>query len=334
MTSNEDATTYVLHHNRSWIAELSPAFFAPVMGLAGLGISWRIAGSVLGAPPFVGEVLVLMAFIVFGIMTILSIYRIATCFTVVKAEVMDSTKLVFYPLIPTSGLLLSIGARPYDVDLAAILWMMSAPFNIYLAVLLTSRWIFKPVAKAGIVPAWLFPVVGNGVVPIAGVPLGFVEASWIFFSMGLVLWVLVFSALFQNLVLNDALPAKIMPSVLLLLSPPATFFIAYYELNNGVIDALSYGLIYISLFFLAVSAMNWQKLILVPTSITLWSLTFPLAALTISFLLFYKSLHSLWQGWTAGALLGLTSLSVSYVVISSMIALVRYSGANPTTSKQ
>lgn len=323
-----------LPHKRSWIIELSPAFFAPVMGLAGLGISWRLASSILGVNTYVGEMLVLMAFIVFGIMSILSIYRVFTHFAEIKAEIMDSSKLAFYPLIPTSGLLLSIGARPYDLDIATLLWMTSAPFNIYLAILLTSRWIFKPVARAGIVPAWVFPVVGNGVVPIAGVPLGFAEASWIFFSVGMVLWILVFSAIFQRLVLEDALPAKMMPSVLLLVSPPATFFIAYSELNGGMIDALSYALIYVSLFFLAVSATNWRKLVLVPTSITLWSLTFPLAALTIAFLLFYKSLHSPWQGWTAGALLGITSLSVSYVVIHSVTALFRYSGDKATILKQ
>ena len=315
-----------------WILEsLTPAYFAPVMGVAGLGISWRISSSLLGTPPIVGESLVLVSFVIFFSVSILMIGKALLNPDSVRSEFLDDAKLVFFPLIPTSGLLLSIGARPYSIDLATVLWMMSAPFNFYFAAIITGRWLFNSQSKLNITPAWLFPIVGNGVVPIAGVPLGFIEISWMFFSVGIILWIVVFAALFQRLVFEEFVPKKLAPSLLILLSPPATFFIADFELNAGKINALSYALIYTSLFLFGVFAINWRRLVLVPASIALWSLTFPLAALTIANLLFYESLGQLWQWWTASLLLGLTTLSVSYVFIATATELIRYAGNRPTS---
>ncbi|MBL4874478.1 MAG: SLAC1 anion channel family protein [Rhodobacteraceae bacterium] len=312
-------------HNKQWILEgITPAYFAPVMGVAGLGIAWRISSSQLGTPTIVGESLVLLSFIIFLVVSILMTGKTIFYPASIKSEFLEDAKLVFFPLIPTSGLLLSIGARPYSEDMATVLWMMSAPFNLYFAVLLTGRWLFNAHARHSISPAWLFPIVGNGVVPIAGVPLGFIEISWMFFSVGIVLWIVVFAALFQRLVFDAFVPAKLAPSLLIILSPPATFFIAGYALNSGKIDVLSYALIYTSLFLFGVFLLNWRRLVLVPASITLWSLTFPLAALTIANLLFYEAFGQLWQWWMASFLLGLTTLSVSYVFIATGTALVRY----------
>jgi len=301
------------------------------MGVAGLGIAWRISSPLLGTPPIIGELLVLLSFVIFSVVSILIVGNTARNPATIKSEFLDDAKLVFFPLIPTSGLLLSIGARPYSIDLATALWMLSAPFNLYFAAVITGRWLFNSQSKLNITPAWLFPIVGNGVVPIAGVPLGFIEISWMFFSVGIVLWIVVFAALFQRLVFEEFVPQKQAPSLLILLSPPATFFIAGFELNAGKIDALSYALIYTSLFLFGVFLLNWRRLVLVPASITLWSLTFPLAALTIANLLFYQAHNQLWQWWTASFLLGLTTVSVTYVFFATVAALFRHTSNNPSS---
>lgn len=318
-----------LHKRLRLLAGFSPAYFAPVMGVAGLGIAWRISSSLLGTPTIVGESLVFLSFVIFAVVAVLLIGKTILDPASAKAEFLDDAKLVFFPLIPTSGLLLSIGARPYDIDLAITLWMMSAPFNLYFAVVLTGRWLFNSHSRLSISPAWLFPIVGNGVVPIAGVPLGFIEISWMFFSVGIVLWIVVFAVLFQRLVFEEFVHRKLAPSLLILLSPPATFFIAGFELNEGRIDALSYALIYTSLFLLGVFLLHWRRLVLVPASITLWSLTFPLAALTIANLLLYGALGQLWQWWVASLLLGVTTLSVTYVSIATTTELIRFAGNRP-----
>ena len=312
------------HTETNWIlAGLTPAYFAPVMGVAGLGISWRISSTVLGTAPLIGEILVGLSFIIFLVMALLFILKTIRVPAGIEMSFHDSSKLVFFPLIPLSGLLLSIGARPYSIEISSWLWLLSAPFNLYFAVALTGRWIFNHQERTNISPAWLFPIVGNAVVPIAGVPLGYADICWLFFSVGGVLWLFVFAALFHRMIFEDFLPPQLMPSLLIVLSPPAILFIALYELKNGEIDTLSYALIYTSLFLFAVFLLHWRRLVLVPITITLWSLTFPLTALTIATLLFHKEQGHLWQWWLAAFMLGVATLSVSYVSTTTTFVLLR-----------
>ena len=74
---------------------------------------------------------------------------------------------------------------------------------------------------------------------------------------------------------------------------------------------------------MSVFVLHIKKLVLVPVTITLWSLTFPMAALTIASLLFCRALG--WPGlyWLAATMLGATSLAVSFVSLRSLTALRR-----------
>ena len=61
-----------------WLVHLPLALFAAPMGIGGLGLAWRAAGDVLGVPTFIGEVLLLLAGLVWLVVTGLQILR-ATC---------------------------------------------------------------------------------------------------------------------------------------------------------------------------------------------------------------------------------------------------------------
>ncbi len=169
----------------------------------------------------------------------------------------------------------------------------------------------------------MFPVVGNGVVPIAGVPLGFIDAGWAFFSIGFVLWIVTFTVLFSRLVLGGALANAARPTILILISPPATFFIAYSELTGARLDPLAYSMIYFSLFLLAVFLVNGKWVFRAPFSIASWSLTFPMAALTIASLLFFRATGWGVAQWTAAVLLGMTTIFVASVTVLGLVATLR-----------
>ena len=302
---------------------MGPPFYAPVMGMAGLGIAWRIASGLIGVPPVIGEAAVALAFVLFILISLLFIAKALLRPDSVVDLWNDNRAILFAPMIPTSLLLLSIGARPYDIGFATFLWQIAAPFNLILAIVIVGRWLFDDHELAMISPAWMFPVVGNGVVPIAGVPLGFVNAGWAFFSIGFVLWIVTFVVLFSRLVLGGPLSNSARPTILILISPPATFFIAYSELTGAKIDLLAYSMIYFSLFLLAVFLLNGKWVFRAPFSIASWSLTFPMAALTIASLLFYRA-----TGWgaaqlTATGLLGLTTIFVVSVTFLGLGATLR-----------
>jgi len=305
------------------LAPIGPPFYAPVMGTAGVGIAWRIASGLIGVPRVIGEVAVALAFVLFGVISLLFVVKALLRPDSLVELWRNNRAIVFAPMIPTSLLLLSIGARPYDTGIATHLWQIAAPLNIILAVVITGRWLFHDHTLVDVSPAWMFPVVGNGVVPIAGVPLGFVDAGWAFFATGFVLWVVTFVVLFGRLLLKDSLPPAARQTILILISPPATFFIAYSELSGGKTDLFAYSMIYFSVFLLAVFLLNAKSVIHAPFSIASWSLTFPMAALTIATLLFYRETGWAAAQWAATAFLGLTTVFVLFVMALGLAATLR-----------
>jgi tellurite resistance protein len=302
---------------------MGPPFYAPVMGVAGLGIAWRIASALIGVPSIIGEATVGFAFVLFFLISLLFLAKALLQPDSLAALWADNRAILFAPMIPTSLLLLSIGARPYDTGFATLLWQIAAPFNLILAIVIVGRWMFDDHEMAMVSPAWMFPVVGNGVVPIAGVPLGFVNAGWAFFAIGFVLWIVTFVVLFSRLALGGALANAARPTILILISPPATFFIAYAGLTDGKIDLLAYCMIYFSLFMLAVFLLNGKWVFRAPFSIASWSLTFPMAALTIASLLFFRATGWSLAQWTAIVLLGLTTIFVVSVTVLGLGASLR-----------
>lgn len=66
--------------------------------------------------------------------------------------------------------------------------------------------------------------------------------------LALVFWIGVFLKLFHFLVFEADLPKNIAPRVVILIAPPATIFITYYELTSVKVDVLLRSMIYYALF--------------------------------------------------------------------------------------
>lgn len=308
---------------QAWVRGFSPGIFTSVMGVAGLGIAWRVGHQTVGLPSLIGETIIGLSFVLFAVLSVLYISKFVFFFGDAVLDFKDSARLKFLPALPMAGLLLSIGIRPYDFDLATYLWLASAPFNLIFALILVGRWVFESHNFEDMIPAWFFPIVGNAVVPIAGVPLGFHEASWPFFSVALVFWMVIFVILFQRLVFEKDLLDNLVPSVVILIAPPATIFIAYFELSGGSLDVLSRSLIYAALFLFALLFPYARKLATAPVSVAIWSLTFPLDALTIATFKFSVSSQSQWFEVGGVFVLTVTTVSVSLVALRSLAHLAK-----------
>jgi tellurite resistance protein len=304
-----------------WLRDFSPSLFTSVMGIAGLAISWRVAHGVVMLNGKVGEFLAVVAFILFSIISILYVVKALAFKDSFLMDFKNIGRLCFVPAIPTSCLLLSILARPYDLEIATILWIVAAPANLLLAVVIVSRWLFEEQKIENMTAGWFFPIVGNAVVPIAGVPLGLEQESWPFFSISLVFWLIIFSGVFLRLAFEKALQNKQIPTMAIMISPPATLFIAYTELSKGNVDVLSMALIYTAFFMFFVLFIAIKKFYLAPTSMALWSITFPLASLTIATFKFFEATNWDWLAWGGVFFLSVTTISVTMVIFRSILAI-------------
>ncbi|RZI63049.1 MAG: hypothetical protein EOP79_20540 [Variovorax sp.] len=197
------------------LARLSVAMFGMVMGIGGLANAWALAHRVFGAPVLVSELLLGLAVLLFGVLAITHLLKLSLHFSAVREEFAHPVRSSFFPTISVAAVVLSIGLRPYAHGVAEGLWWFGAMLHFVLAVTLIRRWILHAQDEGVLTPAWFIPVVGNILIPIGGVPLGHVEISWFFFSVGLILWLAFFTIVLHRVLFVPAMSQRSMPTLLL-----------------------------------------------------------------------------------------------------------------------
>jgi tellurite resistance protein len=256
------------------------SFFASVMGLAGLTLAWQRADRLfdLAVSPwlaaFTAAVFVLLAGF-YGAKALRHPQAVAK-------EFAHPVKLNFFPTISISLLLLAVVALPYATAVSLVLWAVGAALHLAFTLAVMGIWIRH--TKFEVVhtnPAWFIPVVGNIIVPIAGVAHGYTEVSWFFFSVGLVFWVVLLTLVVYRVIFHPPLPERLLPTLFILIAPPAVGFIAWSELAGGL-DAFARVLYYVGLFLTLLLAVQWRMFARLKFALSWWAYSFPLAAITLA----------------------------------------------------
>tara|TARA_R110002110_G_scaffold171307_30_gene373718 strand:+ start:2471 stop:3448 length:978 start_codon:yes stop_codon:yes gene_type:complete len=256
--------------------------FAIGMGMMGLTLALRAAETMFdlrhnGS----GAVLVLSV----GILAVVSAGYIAKLIRHPKEVVADwnhPVKIAFFPAISISVLLLATALLSYAPKASLVLWLFGTAAQGIVALSVISAWIghraFQP---AMITPAWFIPAVGNVIVPLAGAPLGYVEISWLFFSGGLVFWVILLTLVVNRLMFHDPMPGKMVPTLMILVAPPAVAFTGWLRIS-GEVGPFGHFLLSAAYVFALLVSTQISKLRKVPFALSWWALSFPIAALSIA----------------------------------------------------
>lgn len=184
-----------------------------------------------------------------------------------------------------------------------------------LTISVVSGWISHRAFEVGhLTPAWFIPAVGNVIVPVAGVRLGHPEISWLFFSGGIMFWVVLLTLVMNRLVFHNPIPARLFPTLVILIAPPAVAFVAYLQLT-GEVDAFAHILLNVAYVFAVLVLVQVPKLLRLPFALSWWALSFPVAALTIASFLYARVAHS-----GAHEVVGLVGLAALTVIIVGLLA--------------
>lgn len=257
--------------------------FAAVMGLSGLTLAWRANAPALGLSGQSSLPLALLSAAVFVLIAGAYLTKAVRHPDAVAHEFAHPVRVNFFPAMTISLLLLAMIALPWLPLLALGLFAVGATGHLLLTLLLMSRWIADtPMPAEQINPAWFIPVVGNILVPLPAVQLGFVDLAWLFFSIGAVFWAVLFTLVFQRLVSAGPLPARLLPTLAILLAPPSVGLLSWLALNGGVLDAparLFYG---IASFLFLLLAFQLPRMHRLPFFLSWWAWSFPLAAYTLA----------------------------------------------------
>lgn len=304
------------------IAALPVTFFTITMGLSGFTLSFRALENSSDLTPILSTTFGVITLVVFLTVAAGYLIKIIRFNSAVKEEWCHPVKLAFFPAISISMLLLAAIFLPYSQWLATLVWLTAVVLQVILTVSVISGWISHRSFEHGhLTPAWFIPAVGNVIAPLAGQPLGFVEVSWFFMAAGLFFWLVLTSLVLNRLIFHDPLPERLMPTLVILIAPPAVGFISWIQLVQEI-DVFARLLLNIGYLFALIVAVQLPSILKVEFSMSFWALSFPLAALTSASLTYGDAMGSPTHTLIGMSLLALLCLIIAGLVIRTLGAIL------------
>lgn len=222
------------------LARLPVALFAAVLGTAGWAGAWRVAERGWGWPAVVSPVLTGLATLVFVALVLAYAAKCLRHPQAVAAEFKAVVSVTFFPTISIGGNLVAAlwahSSIPGVPAVAEALWLACAVLQAGLFVAVVWRW-SRSAGLKDVTPAWFIPPVGLITMPLGGVPVGWVGASWAFFVGGAALWLVLLSLVLLRLARHGLLPLPATPSYFILIAPPSVGYISWWLLHPSSLDA-------------------------------------------------------------------------------------------------
>jgi tellurite resistance protein len=300
------------------------AWFALIMGLSGLTIAWSRAEHIFGLGFALSPILLALTAALFVLLSSTYAAKAIKYPQEVLAEFKHPVKLAFVPSFSISLLLLSIAFLHTLPDLSFWLWVVGSLLHLGITLYVLSSWIHHTKYEiAHLNPAWFIPVVGNILVPLAGVHHASAEISWFFFSLGLFFWPILTAIIFYRLIFHASLPERFMPTLFIFIAPPAVGFIAWYNLI-GDLDAFGRVLYFIALAFTLLLISQAAYFARLKFFLSWWAYSFPIAAITIATLLMAKATGLVFYAWLAAGLLALLNLVIAVLLVRTAKAVLKH----------
>ena len=273
------------------------ALFTSVMGLAGTTYALRQYELMYNLNHLISTLLFSVTLIIFGIVLSIFLYRLIKYPSDIKEELNHPVKMNFFGAISISFLM--IGLIFYDVHetISLITWAIGAIIQLILTLFLLTGLMWKQSLKIEqFNPVWFIPIVGNIVVPLAGVYHVGVEINIFYFSLGIIFSMIYYTLFMNRMFFKDPFPIMLRPTVFILLAPPAIGFMSYIKIFGevSVFAFVLYGFgFYLGLLFL----YQIRHYLKVPFFVSWWAMLFPTAAMTNATFLMYEITGLLYLKW-------------------------------------
>ena len=291
--------------------------YAIVMGISGLTITYQKAALWLSFPPIIGEILMYLTTVVFVVVSFFYLSKVAKYKEAVAKEFSHPVRINFFAAISISMLMLAIIYKESYPLISSVFWYPGAILQFYFTMNTIAFWINHNQDVSHSNPAWFIPIVGNVLVPVGGI--GFVDSHVLmyFFSVGIFFWIILFALLLNRIIFHNQLAQKFMPTMFILIAPPAVGFIAYFKMY-GVIDTFATMLFNMALFFTFLIAFMYKNFLNLKFFISWWAFVFPIAAMTISSMLMYHEIGSELLLYFSYFMVAVTTLIIGVVFIRTI----------------
>ena len=258
------------------------SFYSMVMAFTGCTISMQKAEGTFAFPHVITLIFLIISTALFSVITALYLMKIFRHPESVQEEFRSPIKINFFPTFSISLLLLSTAFLPINLFMSKYLWMLGTFLHFIFTLAIINIWMHQNKFKiTHMNPSWFIPAVGNILIPIAGVTHAPSDVSWFFFSVGLFFWMILMGIVFYRLIFHEPIVAKLLPTLFILIAPPAVGFISYYKLSG---DLSNFGktLYFFSLFLSILLFSQLRVFRKIKFFLSYWAYVFPLAAMSLA----------------------------------------------------
>ncbi len=262
------------------VLNLPAGYYGMVLGTIGMGFAWRYASTIWPVTCWPGEILVTLAMVIWGLLTVAFITRAVRFPRSVLAEMRHPVMSSFVSLFPATTMLVAIGFVPWYRPLALVLFSVGVVVQLgYAAWQSAGLWRGKHPEEATTPGLYLPTVANNFISAMACGALGFHDAGLVFLGAGVFSWLSLEPVILQRLRSAGELPAAMRTSLGIQLAPALVACSAWLSVNGGQADTFAkmlfgYGLLQL-LFTLRL--MPWY--LSQPFNASFWSFSFGVSAL-------------------------------------------------------
>ena len=305
------------------LEHLGPGWFVLVMGWSGLAMAWFRAVPLVGDnATLIGKAAASLAGLIFLTLVLAMALRMARHPAAVQADLRHPVKHAFVAALPISLLLLgtlTVTALDPTTALGPILWWMGSLGEMGATVWVLARWL-RAKEQGGlqwpaVTPVLFIPVVGNVIVPLAGIPMGFGAWAAAQFAIGLFLWPTLLVLLMARMVMAGPLPGRMSGTLFIMAAPPSVIGLCLLQWELS--QATAWGAWGIALFSILWALTQLAVLRQQAFGIPHWGMSFPLAAFAALSLRLSQTSGGEWLSLPATAMLAVASVVIVGLTLST-----------------
>jgi tellurite resistance protein len=204
-------------------------------------------------------------------------------------------------------------------------WFSSAGIHLLAIVVVLNAWVHRDSLEAShACPVWFIPTVGNAVIPLGAVKLGYIELAWFFFGIGLILWFVILCVLMYRLMfVRPSLSERLKPTMAIFLAPPSVAFVSWVALTQTTpsqyLDPMGHILMAIAFFFALFMLTQIRFFIKLKFFMSWWAYSFPTASFATACLVYSGYVPE--ASWIAYLALGFSTIVISSLWVRTLMAI-------------
>jgi len=310
---------------RSSAPAVPAAFFAMVLGLAGLAYCWRAAHRIWQFPEIVGESLMLIAALVWAVLMLLYAAKWIVKPDSALKELSDPIQCCYIGLVGVTTLLMAGGVLPYSRFAAQVMLALGAGFTGVFAVWRTGG-LWQGGRDPGTTTAVLYLPIGAGsfvTASLLGV-LGYTDWGQLVFGAGLFSWLAIESVLLHRLLTAQPLPLALRPTMGIQLAPPTVGALAYLNVTHGVPDMLVHSMIGYGLLQALIAIRLWPWIRQQPFAPSYWAFSFGMTALATDLLRLIERGDNGAAAFLAPYAFGIANVLIAALVVGTIRLAVQH----------